>query len=114
MRLDYLLSELRDMESVYIVRDHDHEAWLRDRKKLEAALLHEVTWREMADDVTLTPGELDSKETRLCTNGLVSYLSLKTKVGNGLLVHSLRPECRSISCNYSRLSHTAEHVGVGR
>jgi hypothetical protein len=66
-------------ESVYMVRDHN-EDWLGDRKHLEAALLYEVSWREMADGIRLPPvGKLDNKETRLCPGGLIPWEIVKAK-----------------------------------
>jgi hypothetical protein len=73
---------LRDMdhETVYMVRDHNHEDWLGDRKHLEAALLHEVSWREMADGVRSSPsGRLDDKEPRLCPDRLAPWKIVKAK-----------------------------------
>jgi hypothetical protein len=91
------IPELNDVgyESVYMVRDHNHAVWLGDRKMLEAALLHEVYWRETADGARVAPnGELD-RETHLCVKDLVSWDVVKARedelVRSGLQEHLRLP-----------------------
>jgi hypothetical protein len=89
--------ELNDVgyESVYIVREHNQEGWLGDRKMLKAALLHKVYWKETADGARVPPnGKLDS-ETHLCVKDLVSWDVVKARedelVRSGLQEHLRLP-----------------------
>jgi hypothetical protein len=82
MQFANIIPDLGDMyyETIHMVRDHNDENWLGNRKHLEAALLHEVSWMEATNGVRLPPtSKLDDKETRLCTDGLQSWEATKAK-----------------------------------
>jgi hypothetical protein len=98
MQFANYVSDLGDMnhDTVYMIRDHNDEDWLGNRKHLEAALLHEVSWMEMTNGVRLPPtSKLDNKETRLCTDGLIPWEVMKAKEDEqrrDLLLSGLLPD----------------------
>jgi hypothetical protein len=69
-----------NFDTWYLIRDHDQRDWFGGRKMLERALLHEVSWKERADGVRMPPsGKLETKETRMCSDGLLGLDEVITK-----------------------------------
>lgn len=84
-------------ETLVMFRDHNQRDWVGLQKSIEGALLHEVSWKERADSVRSPPlGKLETVETRICEDDLLSMEYLRTKeaeqLASGQLHESKLPD----------------------
>ncbi|KAH7067012.1 hypothetical protein BKA63DRAFT_523571 [Paraphoma chrysanthemicola] len=100
---DLNVPELEDKDyTCYMIRSHDFTDFVGDRKDLEAAVLHEVAWKELPTGVRLAPtGRLIHKTPRLCPVGLISasYLRIKEQelISSGAIEAPWLPDAASMA-----------------